>query len=452
MIDQNQPITTPNPDGQPYPRIDKKSSGIPPQIRVETQHIPDELINLPRWVCWKWEWRRNNWTKPLFNAKSGAYAKANDSSTWVTYSEAIAAYGSNKEFAGIGFVFSAHDDIMGVDVDGCLHSDGSLTETGQNAVRHFGDSYCEVSPSGTGLKFIIRAALPKEDPRRKNPKLDVEAYQAGRYFTVTGRRWPGSPSKIVEKQGDLNQWFASVFPDRESPGKKDRTPATSVSATVQEIVEKASAAKNGDKFRQLWSGDCSGYGDDESSADLALCSILAFWCGPDDRLIDDCFRASGLMRDKWERDDYRAGTIQIAIDGCREYYKWGRKLPKSIVALPCDTAPENGAESPLPESESPVVQLRNFAIRTEGNREIALPLGLEDLVAQTCHIKDDWPRVASGCLFVPDQASGVRWIVKPAQMTAFLAEGMTTMCSQGSRSLLRLSWSFWSGRGLLRRQ
>lgn len=308
-----------------YPRIDKKATAKPPRIDVESQHIPESLANLPRWVCWKWEWREDKWTKPLFNAKSDDYAKSDDPSTWVSYSEAMAAYRRNKEFAGIGFVFTPDDDLMGVDVDGCLNPDGTVTDTGNDALRHFGDSYCEVSPSGSGLKFILHATLPGAKSGRKNPKLDVEAYQSHRYFTVTGRRWPGSPSEIREKQDDLNQWFKSVFPPAKVDDKTDRIPTVEVSATVHQIVDKASAARNGDKFRQLWAGDCSEFGDDQSSGDLSLCSMLAFWCGKNAGLIDEVFRASGLMRDKWEREDYRSGTIEKAIAGCGETYDWNRQ-------------------------------------------------------------------------------------------------------------------------------
>jgi len=322
-------------DDKQYLRIDKKNSKAkPPRMEVETQHIPEQLKNLPRWVCWKWEWRKDKWTKPLLNAKSGRYARSTDSTTWATYSEVMAAYQRNKDFAGIGFVFAADDNIMGVDVDACLNPDGSLSEVGQDAMRHFGDSYCEVSPSGFGLKFLICADLPGDQTGRKNTKLDVEAYQSGRYFTVTGRRWPGSPSEIVNKQDELIDWWAEVFPPAKVDDKNDKTPTTpvSVSVGVRDIVDRASAARNGDKFRKLWAGDCSEYSDDESSADLALCSILAFWCHGDANLIDEVFRASGLCRDKWtEREDYRSATIQKAIDGCREYYQWGRQTRSSPV-------------------------------------------------------------------------------------------------------------------------
>ena len=55
------------------------------------------------------------------------------------------------------------------------------------------------------------------------------------------------------------------------------------------VFEKAKAAKNGEKFSRLWSGDSSGY-PSPSEADLALCQALCFWVGPDETRIDSLFR------------------------------------------------------------------------------------------------------------------------------------------------------------------
>jgi hypothetical protein len=64
----------------------------------------------------------------------------------------------------------------------------------------------------------------------------------------------------------------------------------------EEILRRARAAKDGGKFSRLWSGDTSDHGGDDSRADLALCSLLAYWCGPDHERIDRLFRRSDLMQ------------------------------------------------------------------------------------------------------------------------------------------------------------
>ncbi len=37
--------------------------------------------------------------------------------------------------------------------------------------------------------------------------------------------------------------------------------------------------------------------------------------------MDRLFRMSGLMRDKWERDDYRTATLENAVRNTTEFYK-----------------------------------------------------------------------------------------------------------------------------------
>ena len=82
------------------------------------------------------------------------------------------------------------------------------------------------------------------------------------------------------------------------------------------LIARAQAARNGQKFASLWRGDAGGYAS-RSEADLALCGILAFWTGGETSRIDRLFRASGLMREKWDepRGDatYGARTIARAL-------------------------------------------------------------------------------------------------------------------------------------------
>jgi hypothetical protein len=48
--------------------------------------------------------------------------------------------------------------------------------------------------------------------------------------------------------------------------------------------------------------------------------MLAFWTGNSEIQIDSLFRQSGLMREKWERQDYRERTIKAAVSGNHETY------------------------------------------------------------------------------------------------------------------------------------
>src|SRR5699024_2386283 len=72
-----------------------------------------------------------------------------------------------------------------------------------------------------------------------------------------------------------------------------------------------SNAKNGDKFKTLYSGDISSYGS-HSEADQALCNLIAPYT-QDYEQIDRIFSNSGLYREKWDRDDYKTNTIENAV-------------------------------------------------------------------------------------------------------------------------------------------
>jgi hypothetical protein len=50
------------------------------------------------------------------------------------------------------------DPFAGVDLDDCLDEDGNFL-WGEDVVNHF-DSYCEISPSGLGVKLFIRGEKP----------------------------------------------------------------------------------------------------------------------------------------------------------------------------------------------------------------------------------------------------------------------------------------------------
>jgi putative DNA primase/helicase len=101
-------------------------------------------------------------------------------------------------------------------------------------------------------------------------------------------------------------------------------PATHIDITDLELIEKAKCAKNGQKFYNLWNGDTSAYGGDDSAADLALANLLIFWTSGDAQRTDRLFRQSGLMRDKWDerhgKTTYGERTLGKALADTTEYY------------------------------------------------------------------------------------------------------------------------------------
>ncbi|HNS71749.1 MAG TPA: hypothetical protein PKK07_03440, partial [bacterium] len=105
---------------------------------------------------------------------------------------------------------------------------------------------------------------------------------------------------------------------KETLTKEVKKPSPILSMNEEEIINKLQRAKNSHVFNKLYSGDWIGY-ESQSEADLALCNLIAFYT-QDEAVIDAIFRQSGLMRDKWDREDYNRKTIQKAIEGLKETY------------------------------------------------------------------------------------------------------------------------------------
>jgi hypothetical protein len=160
--------------------------------------IPRALRALPRWVIWRAEVRDGRVTKvPYMATRPTAHAAVNDPSTWGCFADAVAAvhagYGT-----GIGIVLG--DELVGVDLDHVRDAHtGLVNDEFMFFIVKALNSYTEVSPSGTGLHVLARGSLPPGGRRRGA----VEMYDAGRFFTVTGRHVPGTPWTLEERTAAL---------------------------------------------------------------------------------------------------------------------------------------------------------------------------------------------------------------------------------------------------------
>lgn len=84
-----------------------------------------------------------------------------------------------------------------------------------------------------------------------------------------------------------------------------------------EIIERIRNSKQSERFSLLFDeGDISAYNEDDSSADMALMSMLPFWTGGNAAQMERIFDRSALaQRDKWKtRPDYRQMTINNALN------------------------------------------------------------------------------------------------------------------------------------------
>lgn len=270
--------------------------------------IPQELKALPQWVLWKLEQRNGQFTKVPFRAKSGKKASVTNPQHWATFTEAFRALGSGH-YTGVGFVLTADDPYVGVDLDHCRDAETGVIEPWALALVNQLASYTEISPSGTGLRIFVRGTLPPTG-RKKGP---LEFYPDGRYLTITGNHVAGTPTTVEDRDAVLQEIHAAHFPSPSQNDNGDR-PSQAISADDETQLARMFASKHGDEIKKLWDGEWAGVHPSQSEAESSLCFHLAFWFGRDPERMDRLFRLSKLMRDKWDspRGDSTYGKDCIA--------------------------------------------------------------------------------------------------------------------------------------------
>lgn len=339
--------------------------------------IPSELRQLNQWICWKLEQREGKPTKIPVNPRTGGNAQSNNKETWASFETALEACIQNR-YSGLGFMFSKDNDIMGVDIDHCRDTEGTDSALSEQAKEILStlDSYSEISPSGTGVHIIIKGKLPPYGRRSGN----LEMYEEGRFFTVSGKVLEGYSRNVEERTEALtlihSKYIAKPEKQQEihSPGICD--------LNCQTIVDKAMSSAAGGKFHSLYQGNWKGEYPSQSEADLAFCNLLAFWCGRDPGKMDAIFRSSGLYRQKWDerrggKGTYGEQTIQEAIRNCRDIYEPSKK----------DYRLEGGDK--LHESETTLQKSeKSFKLSELGNAERLVSRHGNDI--RYCHEWNKW--------------------------------------------------------------
>ena len=292
-------------------------------MKYNYDKVPIEIKHLKRWVLWKTRKLENGkTTKVPINANNGYGAKSNDESTWTTFEDAIKKvefYNCN----GVGFMLG--NGYFGIDIDHALDDEDLINEF----VNHL-KSYTEKSQSGEGIHIICKGVLPVGNRRKGN----VEMYDSARFFAMTGDVLNSySIEERTEEVKELWEKYLNPQPKQGAyvyhkedtlPPRPNYVPSGKVLSN-EEVVQKALESKNGALFNCLYYGQWQGIYQSQSEADMAFCSLLAFWCRKDASQMDEIFRQSKLYRDKWDikrgAKTYGEITISNAIDKCRDIYE-----------------------------------------------------------------------------------------------------------------------------------
>lgn len=256
----------------------------------------------------------------------------NDPAATVSAADALERAAAAGPAYGVGFLFTERDPFFFVDIDKCLNPDGATwSDLALRIVAMLPGAAVEVSQSGRGLHIFGTGTPPAH--ANKNTALGLELYTKARYVALTGTGAIGSAA--VDCSAALPALVSTYYPARAggAPGEgwtvapcagwagPDDDDALLAKACA--VTSAAAAFGNRCTFAQLFAGDADAIGRaypgdalrpfDASSADAALAQHLAFWTGKNcDRIFRLMWR-SGLIRDKWGREDYLINTILNAV-------------------------------------------------------------------------------------------------------------------------------------------
>lgn len=298
---------------------------------------------------------------------TGENVNAQDRAQWMPPAEAAlwagqwnAAKPPGVAGYGVGLVITDDCGIACLDLDDCRDPNGGWFPHVVAFEAMFPGAARETSVSGAGRHVFIpyRGTLPAHGTN--NATYRMQCYTRRRFIAVTGLDADGSV------EGDfttaLTAFLVQYFPppvDAERGAEWTSGPVAAWSGPVDDgeliqralrIVSPRAAFGGRASFADLWSANADVLARafppqsahqtwDNSAADMALASHLAWLTGNDCERIERMMRASGLVRAKYDRPGYMRGTILRACATQTECYK--------------DPRP-NAAAVPLPPTESVV--------------------------------------------------------------------------------------------------
>lgn len=331
------------------------------------EKIPAELKRYNNWICWQ-AFSSPTKDDPAHIGKrpicamTGAFASSTNPDTWCDYDTAVRA---SERYSGIGFVFT-NTPFFGVDLDKIDDAlEAFKNGNADNIVSEFVyclHSYAELSQSGKGIHIICHGSLPSGGRHKGN----VEMYETGRFFTMSGKVLTDYP--ITDCTDSIKALHEKYIGGGSTPIQpKAPAPLENMTGDISEILGKLRSSKQGALFNDLMAGNFENHYKSHSEADIALCNILAFWLKRDADAIDKVFRSSGLMRDKWDRKQsgstYGALTVQKAVADCRTVY--GEKAPSPIDSYSITITP--GGTARVEDEKGEEVHL--YSLDDTGNAE-----------------------------------------------------------------------------------
>lgn len=256
---------------------------------------------------------------------TGQVVTAHDPQHWTTADHACAVASGWGAGYGVAFTFTAQDPFFFIDLDNCF--DGTnWSPLALKVAAMFPGAAMELSQSGRGMHIFGTGQAPAHG--KKNAALGMEFYTELRFVALPGEGCVGNAA--TDCTAALHAVTAEYFPPgatadgdfslSDSPVPEWRGPEDDDDLIRRALMSRSASSVFGGRasFADLWQCNVEALGMaypdanrpyDASQADAALVSHLAFWTGRNGERIKRLMLRSGLVRDKWHREDYLPRTI-----------------------------------------------------------------------------------------------------------------------------------------------
>ena len=265
----------------------------------KSEALPAIMRGLHQWVNWRYEVQKKGEkpTKPPLNphtigarpARKNRHASTTNPQTWSTFEHVCR---NMSDSTGIGFVFTP--PYIGLDLDHCV-IDGVLNFHAREVLAKFSHTYAEISPSGTGIHFIVQGVFLWEKGIKGNV---IEIYSPGRYFTVTGNTLEKAPPQIQHVSEEELRWLETKSSSKVASKSTNGTDEPAYKFTKEPHADNTALGKGTTLYDMLCANnlnweptwDCSRKleglkGDQSSSAREMSLARMAFQADVEDQDI-----------------------------------------------------------------------------------------------------------------------------------------------------------------------
>lgn len=154
-------------------------------------HVPAPLRDLPIFLCWQLQ-QQSGEAKPRKvpyyahgGMRSGKQGGPEDRQRLVTYGEAM-SQAIKRGMTGIGIALLEGFNIVALDLDNCLGTNGELLAHDPLLDAVLAQSYCERSPSGRGIRALFRGNLGNHKATIISGMPGCEVFSTSGFVTLTG--------------------------------------------------------------------------------------------------------------------------------------------------------------------------------------------------------------------------------------------------------------------------